>query len=131
MWQKLCEVWTRTKICSPNISYIVAIYALFERLWEKKCFYLGQKVPITWYKFAITRKNDAFLAKIGNTIQTKICMAIFALAERLPTSATLHIAKVISLKETRFQPKNFVSRTTAAHCTEILQLLIVPNRESH
>ena len=61
----------------------------------------------------------------------KSYVAIFTRAERLPTSATLHIAKVISLKETRFQPKNFVSRTTAAHCTEILQLLIVPNRESH
>ena len=35
------------------------------------------------------RKNDAFVAKIVNTRLTKIFMAIFALNERLPTSATL------------------------------------------
>ena len=35
------------------------------------------------------RKNDAFVAKIVNTRLTKILMAIFALAERLPTPATL------------------------------------------
>ena len=40
-------------------------------------------------KFAITRKNNAFVAKIVNIRLTKMCMAIFALAERLPTSATL------------------------------------------
>ena len=34
-------------------------------------------------------KNDAFVAKIVNTRLTKICMAIFAFDERLPTSATL------------------------------------------
>ena len=34
-------------------------------------------------------KNDAFVAKIANTCQTKIFVGIFALAERLPTSATL------------------------------------------
>ena len=37
----------------------------------------------------ITRKNDAFVAKIANTRLTGIFMAIFAFAERLPTSATL------------------------------------------
>ena len=40
-------------------------------------------------KFAITRKNDAFVAKFVNTRLTKIFMAIFAPDERLPSSATL------------------------------------------
>ena len=35
------------------------------------------------------RKKDAFVAKFANTRLTKILVAIFALAERLPTSATL------------------------------------------
>ena len=35
------------------------------------------------------RKNDAFVTEISNTRQTKICLAIIAVAERLPTSATL------------------------------------------
>ena len=34
-------------------------------------------------------KNDAFVAKKVNTRLTKVFMAIFALAERLATSATL------------------------------------------
>ena len=42
-------------------------------------------------KFAIMRKNDAFVAIIVNTRLTKIFMAIFALDERLPTSATLNV----------------------------------------
>ena len=40
-------------------------------------------------KFAITRKKDAIVAKIVNLRLTKIFIAIFALVERLPTSATL------------------------------------------
>ena len=40
-------------------------------------------------KFAITRKNDAFVAKIVNTRLTKGFMAIFAPAESLPSPATL------------------------------------------
>ena len=40
-------------------------------------------------KFAITRKNDAFVAKIVNTCLTKIFMTIFAHHERLPSCATL------------------------------------------
>ena len=36
------------------------------------------------------RKNGAFVAKIVITHLTKKFIAIFALAERLPTSATLH-----------------------------------------
>ena len=35
------------------------------------------------------RKNDAFDVKIVNTSLTKIFIAIFALDERLPSSATL------------------------------------------
>ena len=34
-------------------------------------------------------QNDAFVAKIANTRRTKIFVGIFALAEKLPTSATL------------------------------------------
>ena len=72
----------------------VAICALFGDLWAKKVpFWV--KNSVSWArsalfcKFAITRKNDAFVAKIVNTRLTKIFMAIFALAEMLPTSATL------------------------------------------
>ena len=64
-------------------------------LGQKQCF-LGKKCTITWYilhispsyfcKFAITRKNDAFDAKIVNTRLTKIFSAIFAPDERLPSS---------------------------------------------
>ena len=35
--------------------------------------------------------EGAFVAKIANTLLKKICMAIFALAERLSTSATLEL----------------------------------------
>ena len=35
-------------------------------------------------KFAIMRKNDAFVANIVNTRWKKICTAIFAPVERLP-----------------------------------------------
>ena len=104
------KVWNRTKILSPNICYIVAvswfvaIYALFGRLWAKKSallgqkqFFLGKKCPITWQilhfilnwicKFAVTCKNDAFVAKIANTCLTKTCVAIFTPFERLPASS--------------------------------------------
>ena len=92
-WQKLCEgmkslrrkVWTWTKILSPNIDYFVAIerfvaiYALFGRLWAKKSvlkyIFFSKKCAISWYilhiilnqicKFAITRKNDRFVAKLA------------------------------------------------------------------
>ena len=40
-------------------------------------------------KFAITRRNVAFVAKIVNMRLTEVFMAISALAEGLPTSATL------------------------------------------
>ena len=41
-------------------------------------------------QFAITHKNNAFVAKIVNMCLTKICMTIFAPDERLRTSATLN-----------------------------------------
>ena len=66
---------------------------------ESKTVFLGQEmhfymVHVACYteiilKFAIMRKNDAFVAKIVNTRLTKIFMAIFAPDERLPSSATL------------------------------------------
>ena len=65
---------------------------------QQQCL-LGMKCTVTWCilhlilskicKFAITRQNNAFVAKIVNTHLTKKFMAIFALAERLLTSATL------------------------------------------
>ena len=106
------KVWTCT-ILSPNTLFchdikICRDLLTLGNLRAKKCSFLGQKqcflgkkCTITWYIlhiilseiciFAITRKNDAFVAKIVNTRLTKILMAIFALAERLPTSATLQV----------------------------------------
>ena len=43
------------------------------------------------------RAKDAFVSKIVNTRLTNFFLAIFALAERLPTSATLHVGKQISV----------------------------------
>ena len=40
---------------------------------------------------SLTRKNDAFDAKIVSTCLTKIFIAIFAPDERLPSSATLYM----------------------------------------
>ena len=71
-------------------------------LGQKQCS-LGKKCIITGYilhtllkqicKFAIIRKNDAFVAKIVNTRLTKIVMATFAPDERLPSSATLRLIR--------------------------------------
>ena len=57
-------------------------------------------------KFAITSKNNAFVAKIANTHLTKIFMATFALAEMLPTSATLMKSLAIKTKEMKTAPLN-------------------------
>ena len=83
-----------------------------------------QEVPYcTWYllhiirisicNFAITRKNDAFFAKIANTCLTKIFVAIFVLAKRLPTFAILgsgmhgiYISRII-LRRTQGQTRPF------------------------
>ena len=51
--------------------------------------YILHIVLIQIRKFAITRKNGAFVAKIANTRLMKFAMAIFAHAERLSTSAPL------------------------------------------
>ena len=85
--------------------------------------FLGKRCTITWYtlhvilslicKFAITRKNDAFVAKIVNTCLTKSFMASFALAERLPTSATLALRKGICSAR---QGKNSHKLATGQKC---------------
>ena len=66
--------------------------------WVKKVF-PGEKVPyymvhIAYYtelniQICNYAQNDAFVAKIANTRLTKTFVAIFVLAERLPTSTTL------------------------------------------
>ena len=108
----MCEkVWTWTKILSPHTLFcrdtiicrdLLTFWKTLGKksalLGQKKCF-LGKECTITWYilhiilnqicKFVITRKNDAFVAKIANTRLTKTFAGIFANAERLPTSATL------------------------------------------
>ena len=75
-------------------------------LWAKKCFFFGQnqcfldkKCTISWYalhiytelnlQFANYAKKDAFVANIVNLRLSDFFMAIVALAERLPTYATL------------------------------------------
>ena len=62
------RVWTWTKILSPNILRFVAIYALFA-------------------------KTTHLSRKKVNMLLTKVFMAIFALAERLPTFATLALLR--------------------------------------
>ena len=89
---------------------------------QKQCF-LGKKCTITWYilhimlikicKFAITRKYYAFVAKIVNMRLTEVFKVIFALAERLPTSATLFGSTILMLNTYRVQnlsTADFVSR---------------------
>ena len=80
------KVWTRTKISSLNIRYFVAIsrsvtiYAIFGRLRAKKSFFLV-KYSVYWARNSKYAPDESF-------------MVIFALAERLPTSATLHPSSV-------------------------------------
>ena len=104
----------KTVFFGQEVHYFMVYIAYFTELNLQICDYAQKR--------RICRENSKYAPD-------KSFVAIFALAERLPTSATLHIAKVIALKGRRFQPKNFVSRTSAAQCTKILQLLIVPNRE--
>ena len=93
------KVWFSTKSLSPNICYFVAIlkfvsiYTLYENLWAKKravwvknSVVWAKKVTHIWYvlhikqslmcKFVITRKNNTFVAKIVNTLLTKVFMVI-------------------------------------------------------
>ena len=72
--QKKCLFGSKTVFFSEEVHYYMVYIA-----------YLLSYIC----KFAITRKNDAFDAKIVNTRLTKISMAIFAPDERLPSSATL------------------------------------------
>ena len=66
-----------------------------KNFFESITVFLGQevhyyKVYIAYYtELLITRKNNAFVAKIANKRMTKTFMAIFAFDEMLPTSATL------------------------------------------
>ena len=96
------KVWTRTKNLSPNIRYFVAllrfvaIYVLFRT--RKKCFFWSKKVllgqEVHYYMEYIAYYADKNL-QICNlswkrkNAQDKILYGHFALAERLPTSATL------------------------------------------
>ena len=89
------------------MQYIPCNSALFAQetracFWFKKALFFGKKCTITWLilhifviyyciycKFAIKRKNDAFVVKIVNTRLTKIFRAFFVPDEKLPSSATL------------------------------------------
>ena len=51
------------------------------------------------------RAKDAFVAKIVNTCLTNLFLAIFALAERLSTSATLFICKLVVDGELSYTPR--------------------------
>ena len=57
-------------------------------------------------KFAITCKNDAFVAKIVNMCLAKIFIVIFAPDERLPSSATLSGLQLSSDPQSELCPKN-------------------------
>ena len=59
---------------------------------------------------AITRKNDAFVAKMVNTRLTKVFMTIFAPDERLPTSATLDRIKRTILAPSVLYDKHILSK---------------------
>ena len=100
-WQKLCEgmkglrlkVWTRRRH-THFFRELWQFMHFVEDYWQKSTL-LGQKQCILHTildlicNFAITRKNDAFVAKIASMRLTKTFVAIFAVAERLPTTATL------------------------------------------
>ena len=67
--------WVKTVLLGQEVHYYMVYIAYFTELNSQK--------------FEITRKNDAFVAKIVNTRLTKGFMAIFAPAESLPSPATL------------------------------------------
>ena len=72
-------------------------------------------VVLKIYKFAINRKNDAFVAKIVKTRLTEIFIAIFALAERLPISATPVTGQMLSKfrvgKSRKWAPPHYVLKS--------------------
>ena len=76
LWAKKVPFWVKTVLLGQEVHYYMVYIAYFTELNSK---------------FEITRKNDAFVAKIVNTRLTKGFMAIFAPAESLPSPATLCI----------------------------------------
>ena len=63
---------------------------------------------VKFANFQLRAKTTHFVAKIVTTRLTKICLAIFALAEKVPTSATLvdpHSIQVVKLCITSDAPK--------------------------
>ena len=88
------KVWTQTKILSPNISYfVVNCYLLrfthfLEIFGQKKCLFGSETVffgqEVHYYMVYVAYCPDSNL-QVCNYAQ----MAVFALAERQPTSATL------------------------------------------
>ena len=96
------NVWTLTKTLSFLCRHIKICGNLHTL--AKKGFFLGVKNCVSCARSALLHgiyhieldlqtcnhaKNDAFVAKIANPRLTKISKPIFALAGRLPTSATL------------------------------------------
>ena len=63
-------------------------------------------------------KIDAFITKIVNTCLTKKFMAIFALAERLPTSATLPHTVPESVKRVKVLHRFWISHFTEEKISE-------------
>ena len=90
----------------------VSILALFGRLWAKKSALIGQKQcfmarsALLHGTYCILCRNQfanlQLRAKIANTRLTKNFVAIFALAERLPTSATLNQLKPIFFPHNKY-----------------------------
>ena len=71
------------------------------------------------------RKDNVFVAKIAKTRLTKTCVAIFALAERLPTSATLVMIMII---ENIRKYGNYLSDSTQVNISKISVLSSILNR---
>ena len=77
-----CVFWSKTAFLGKELHYYKVFIAYCSELKWQICNY-GQ--------------NSAFVAKIANTRLTKILIAFFALAEKLPTSATLLWAKIFCM----------------------------------
>ena len=106
-WQKLCEgtkglrrkVWTWTKILILNIYVILSRFTHFFEISGQKSAILGQEVH--YYMVYIAFYTELNWQICNYAQKRRICrgnskyacyehfMAIFALAERLPTPATL------------------------------------------
>ena len=96
---------------------------------QKECF-LCKKCKMTWFKkpiilslncnFAITRKNDAFVTKKVSMRLTDVFIVIFALAERLPTSAILVYTLIHTLFLCLDELLNIVLDCSAILCQDLL-----------